>query len=89
MPLASMVDGKAYILGCLGGERVLDGVVATLSLPLHLLWKNHEVFLGLGKKFQVIWIRFNNFFPLFFFTRFSFSEVGVTLSLLPRLVLNS
>lgn len=50
MPLASMVDSKACILGCLGGERVSDGVVAPLTQPLNLLWKkNHKVFLGLGK----------------------------------------
>lgn len=36
MPLASVVDGKACILGCPGGERVSDGVVATQLLSLCL-----------------------------------------------------
>ena len=49
MPLAPMVDSKACILGCLGGERVSDGVVGPLTKPLNLLWKNYKVFLGLGK----------------------------------------
>lgn len=68
--------------GVAGGEGILDEVkVGTmLALPLHLLWKNSEVFLGLGEKSAGHLDLIQQSLPPF---PFSFCEVGVTVTLLP------